>query len=117
MKGYKTVRSGLLKGSFLSISYGGIKLEYRLGVITNRPEGQGPLAVFDTLESALDFAKSMGSDPADNSFLRIFLCEFSPSKDDKLWFNHYGEPVYNTRNLPQGTLFADSVSLIEEIRW
>lgn len=102
--GYKVCRKpkGLLpKGAFQTDQ------RYRLGGWVGRPACSGPLSVFATLDNAVSFLR-MYPKACD---LVIYLCEFVPSQNTKLW-----KPGLTcTMSLPDGTLFADAVKLLERI--
>lgn len=79
---------------------------YEIGKWTKRPEKCGPLAIFDTLKSAVYFMDSIYTDKI------YFQCKYKKSKETVL----YNDRGYHTRTkLPQGTILADKVKLIRRI--
>lgn len=84
---------------------------YKINKWTRPFPGCGPLAVFDSLELARPFA--LGS--------HLFQCEYVQSAEYTLWYfdqNSEGRTIKiekMTPNLP-GTVLADKVKLLEEIR-
>jgi len=83
------------------------QVEYIPNVFICRPLNCGPLAIFDSLENAKCFAP--------RSQFQFYICEYTPSKDNSLWFHdHIFERLeYKVKDFPKGTLFADSVKLIK----
>jgi hypothetical protein len=97
--GYKVV--GRNFGSMTrDIRRAGVK--YRIKKWVSRRRGCGPLAVFGTLERAINFAKINFDD------YFIYKVKYTESKEHSLWdFNH--ENCF----LPEGTLLATSVMLLK----
>jgi len=93
-------------------SYAGMEWRYQIGVPQVRHDkiGWGPMAVFKTLKDLIAFVEE---DECDWSTV-AFKCEYTPSKDKSLWCPDYPCQM----RLPEGTAFADSVTLLEEVkRW
>ena len=111
IKGYKCTNR--LFDDIVSFSNRGRQCVYGIDEVTQRPEGQGPLAVFATLEDAIEFAGATEE--------RIYECESLPSLDNRLWLNclypvagNFEEVYYyniDVITLPKGTMFADKVKL------
>lgn len=131
--GYKVVREiyPILYGSIYLPS--GRGLYYFLGEKTTIPSNEyGPMAVFDTIEDTRIF---LFKDLVCTVGLRAFKVEYKPSNQRCLWFVSgykypplYGDcpflyterPVVQERELfqcPRGTVLADEVTLIEEVKW
>ena len=94
--------------SFMGI---GTTKGYKIGEWTEREEGEGPFAVFDSLKNALNFIIY-------NSIGNLFKCKFKKSEEKRLYFtNEHGIKRYNVSvlKLPDGTLFADRVKLIKKV--
>lgn len=128
-KGYKVVRphgDGSLSSVHTEPILGGYK--YIKGETTHREKGDGPMAVFKTLDAALQFLTPF-------SDLKIFVCEYHqcscPDRKDELifWkkqdimiagrpreFFIKNEAVKKWR-VPIGTDYASQVTLLEEIPW
>ncbi len=107
---------GVLKSAYI----GGHELTYYHDKWTIRPlledsltKACGPMAVFDTLENLKEFLKC---DWVSYSIKihRAYKCEYSPSKENRLWHRQFGM-IYDRTNLPQGTVLADSVRLLEKV--
>jgi len=109
---YKVVRSSGNGKIFLSATGMGEVTEYTLGEKTNRPKLCGPLAVFSFLVYARNFCKKLSVEN-----LVIFRCKITGSLDTKLWVK---SPVCKISvsfcDMPEGTVFADSVTLLEQIK-
>lgn len=91
-------------------------VEYRVGEWTNRPDGCGPLATFSDLDAVKKFINmymACGYLPHEYSenIFRLFECEIEPSEDQRLWTGPYHCMP------PAGTLLADRVKLIKEVRY
>lgn len=84
---------------------------YRIGAVTRRPYGFGPMAMFDTLDAAKAFSRySLGR--VRRQHYPIFRCRYVESADTRLW-DAFG-PMLGA--LPPGTRFADEVKLIWEVK-
>jgi len=104
MLGYKVVRVGCVYTSSTVFSR---CLTYEVGKITRPIKGDGPIAVFDNLEDARSFVGCTST---------IFLCEYEQSLHRNLWYRtNSNTRLYCDFTLPQGTDFADSVKLLEEV--
>jgi hypothetical protein len=110
-QGYKVVYNSPFKKQPLCSVWSPKTIPYYKGKKTKRPIKCGPLAVFNSLENAQNFAS------IDD---QIFKCRYKESKDKKFWFFNtinglieYSE--YSTERLPKGTRFADWVILLERI--
>ena len=82
-------------------------VRYVIGETTRRPKGCGPLTAFDTLNNAKAFLRAYALHPS-----TIFMCRIRKSRATKLW-------VYSAsrkRWLPKGTIFADTVTPIQQVR-
>jgi hypothetical protein len=84
---------------------------YEIGKITVPSPNWGPLAVFDTEQEAREFKDSIDFY---NTF-RIFKCEYTKSKHKRLWVGYLPSRGKDS-NFPPGTRFADSVTLLEEVK-
>lgn len=103
MKGYKVVE--IINGKLYSFMPFPCRLTYEIGKWTKPKKSCGPLAVFSSLEWAVDFLHDLDGHT-------IYECEYKPSEDKCLWVN-------NIRThkcvLPPDTQFASAVKLISEI--
>lgn len=109
MMGYKVVSGDDDKIRY-SASDLGVQLTYKIGKNTKRKFG--PLAVFSQLAPAIQFASWPDR--------TVWKCQYSKSKGKRLWYlNNNFVKIYND-NLPLGlpdcTVLADSVKLLEEIK-
>lgn len=91
--------------TFTSCSGDGHVVSYQIGGWTERPEGCGPLAIFEDLDACIGFLYKCGW-----SYIRgIFHCEAELSNDHTLW-----TPVHEMDvPIPSGTLFAERVKITE----
>ena len=83
--------------------------EYILNQTTIPGTGFGPLCVFDTLADAICFIKFDGALEKDTA---IFRCEYSPSSKTYLYD---GINKWDILKCSSGTVFADDVTIMEEI--
>lgn len=117
MLGYKVVLStgkpGVFKSAIMGPTHG---RHYRIGKTTTRKKGDGPLAVFRSRLRAVAFIKKHVDSP---SRAYVFRCAYAPSLDDKAYYFWYrtreGMIKYKKTYIPEGTVFADTIILIEEI--
>jgi len=109
MMGYKVVRINFdYDLSYKSISQMGYaEVSYHEKKEAVPEHGCGPLAVFDSLESAQNFCKLTGLWP---DHYRIWLCEYTPSDHKTLWNRFASSNLF-----PLGTVLADSVTLLSEV--
>ena len=82
---------------------------YSPGVKAVPREGDGPLAVFTSIKWARKFLSIR------NKLDRIFYVEYEPSTHCHLWFLSNNGHLYPLHCAPDGTAYADSVTLIKEI--
>jgi len=77
----------------------------------------GPLTVFSESDDAVAYKEDMsGGEDSEKGKLVIYSCFYTPSKESALWvWVKEGTGVAEASPFP-GTIFADSVSLIEEVR-
>jgi hypothetical protein len=89
----------------------GGNVTYEVGRLSVPNENCGPLAVFDTVDSAQDFARvfHLGED---DSIVRLFKAEYTPSTKTSVYDDYESFPL---SSLPAGTILADEVALIEEM--
>lgn len=81
-------------------------VEYKIGKKSFPFEGDGPLAVFDSLDTAKEFVGGNYEN------LEIFECEYTPSCESVLWLRYGVRKNYLARHLqPMGTTLADCVTL------
>jgi hypothetical protein len=103
---YKVVRSDM--SSVIMNHHNG--LIYELNIRTFPKNGNGPCAVFNSFKTALYFTDARFSPT------RIFKCEIKKSKHKMLWYIN----VFNQKIIcnypPDGTVYADWVKLIEEVK-
>jgi len=112
MIGYKIVSIQNCFGTpyYASYSmYGGSRVFYEVGKEAKPHPGCGPLAVFSTLELACSFSGARCYQAFGDLFA-IWKCEYTPSKEISVW-SHHSEKW----NLPEGTVLADSVILLERV--
>lgn len=81
---------------------------YRQGEPTIRPTANyyGPMAVFDTLVNAINFLSRYEEENRE-----IWLCSYTKSKESFLRLG----AEYKSTSFPQGTKFADIVTLLMKI--
>lgn len=110
-KGYKVVLLDRHSGTerFLSASIYAPKARaiYGIGRTTVPNTGCGPLCVFQTKRQAEIFASNL---PAFTWL--IMPCEFEPAREDQVWI--CGDHITEIGSLPEGTMLAKSVTLLEE---
>ena len=101
MLGYKVVT-----GELYSV---GKELSRRIQYIENEYVSPlyGPLAVFDTVDSARRFLDDL---VADEDY-RIYKCDYIPSVYSYLWYEDDGQTYYKMI-VPEGTRFASGVKLL-----
>jgi hypothetical protein len=109
-KGYKVVVYNKYAG-YVSCS-SPLELMYKVGKETKRPAGGGPLAVFNDKKKAQEFMRGM------LLHTKLFHCTYTPSENTYgVWFSVVGcrDYVIPLAELPNGTVLADSVTLLEEV--
>jgi hypothetical protein len=105
--GYKVIVN-CLGGHYESVAMFGIaNVIYFVDKWVEPRMGNGPLAAFDTFEDAESF--SVDTD-------MIFKCKYIPSKEKKLWYRGVGGRLFAKGDFPTGTVLADKVMLLEEIK-
>ncbi len=107
-KGYKVVNKTREDGIYQSCFTFKSPVKYPIGESTKRPKWCGPLTVFETIEDAREFIwhyKHLGI--GDN----IFECSYAKSHATTIWNPEFRFPKCE---LPEGTMLADSVTLIKE---
>jgi len=123
-KGYKLVgitRTGKLRSYALSSIDEGC-IEYEQNCWVSQPLHCGPLAVFNALDDALQFAKdqklrSLGI----HRVFALWSCDYIPSPERTLWmtykplFSGTRKVQYNNFPLAYGTRFAQRVRLLNNI--
>ena len=85
--------------------------DYKVGKWTKRPKGCGPLAVFDTYEQAKEFLGYY------DDFLQreIYSCKYRRSTDTCFWYTGKHSFTSTSDGIPDGTVFANRVKLLEQI--
>jgi hypothetical protein len=127
MVGYKVVRvwdnrywsvfNKTVEGEFSKCLLASVPDLYSVEYIINQVviPSFGPLALFDTIEHAKDFVAEEGL----RKIATIFSCEYTPSPHIDLWIRIRGERVLKRRGkfniIPPGTIFASSITLLEEV--
>jgi hypothetical protein len=121
--GYKVVRrdKGYLRSYVCSLA---AVARYRKDCFVRPKEGNGPLAVFDTLKDAIAFRASDQSKGNYDGFITaaqiqkkypIFKCEYTASHYHDLWETYTcGYKLFGTL-IPSNTKFADKVKLIKKV--
>lgn len=89
-------------------------LEYAEGLTTSRQGNNGPLGVFKSIGTALQFT---GYVAHLFSSLGIFECEYTESEAKGFWYVDEAGKLQNLGDIwvPRGTVYADSVTLIREL--
>lgn len=108
-KGYKVVLKSFCDGRLLSATEFINEIEYKIGVATRRPPGCGPLAVFDSILHAINYALY------GELIHLVYECEYVKSRDSFLW--RANGQISRGFSLPVGTRFADSVTLIKKVEY
>ena len=111
MIGYKVVENS--HGELRSFTAGilcpaGTHVVYVPGQKARPNPGCGPLCVFGTE----DDARSVRLASAD----QVWKCEYDPSNATGIWARDLEACVLSLSLLPQGTVLADSVTLLERIK-
>lgn len=97
---------------------------YQKDITTFRRVGWGPLAVFGNIPDVANFLKDQyGVSNTDydwrNEFV-VYECEITPSLDSSLYYpssyNFDRKVTFHSADLPENTVFADSVKPIKKIR-
>ncbi len=110
LEGYKLVRKEL-PNLFYSAFSDGYVTKYKLNEFTYPKKGNGPLAVFDTLDSAKNFLKEINT----KGFI-LYKCKYTKSENNYLWFVEKSlREKFCRKDLPIGTICADKVMLIEKV--
>lgn len=91
-------------------------MSYKIGIPTKRRKGWGPLCVFGSLERAIKFKKYMARQETLNNrhVFHVFSCHIEESQEMSI-YDSMGTN-YQIELLPSGTILANSVTLIEEIK-
>ena len=110
-KGYKLVYVGGHGLYSYTIWHGPYGIKYELNYWVERKEGNGPLAVFDSLEDAQSFIGAQNE-----VSWAVYSCEYTPSKDKFLWFIDKCGNTHIAHGIPHGTRFADKVKLLERVK-
>jgi len=100
-KGWKIIMSY----SRRSCTNDGHEVTYETNEITKRPNGCGPLAVFEIKKMARTFLKKFRWNTHDR---KIVKCLYKKSEDNHLWCKGYFR-----YGVPNGTRFADEVKCLE----
>jgi len=88
---------------------------YKIGIPSKRREPHGPLAVFTDRSWAFKFIRKT---LANLHFeLKTFKCEYIKSADNAIWIGRkdYPDRFVGKDYCPDGTDFADEVTLLEEV--
>ena len=90
------------------------RVVYEVGKTTKPREGCGPLAAFDTKKQAMDCILNGNC----ISTFKLWRCDYEPSKKCILFAPSYPSRITtHQKSLPNGTVLAESITLLEEIRW
>ena len=110
-EGFKVVR--VIESTLFSATILGRVTAYSRDGKTCRPEGCGPLTVFDNEGDARAFLSRYVVNSA-----ALYKCKYGKSRDNDLWQTHGTERVYTfpSPSFPDGTDFADWVELLEEVK-
>ena len=109
--GYKVVR--IDNGELVSAFNDGYIRKYSVGEWTKPRDNDGPLALFKEKKQAVDFFHIHSS--CYNKHL-IYKCEYEESDDNTLWCcTPDGMKIYIYFNIPNNTIFADKIKLIEKM--
>lgn len=120
-KGYKVVQWKSKSDRY--VSFRGFDVYfctiYKIGHITRRPQGCGPLAVFSAIKEARKFlCDHWWLHP--QADMRIVRCRYIASQDDAYWIKPTSSTLDNKPDkfYPSisGKRFADEVELIEEVK-
>lgn len=89
-------------------------VSYPVGEWAYPHEGNGPLAVFDTLANAVKF---FGIDAdVDADHYAIYLCVYEVSCEEGLWSREaHGRIVRMAFKAPDGTAYASRVMILEKV--
>lgn len=126
-KGLKicNIKINYLNGSFIryeSAFHDGKDVPYEISKWTKRPKNCGALAVFDTIEHAIDFLSNKLLSLRTHEKV-LFECKYKKSKCKRLYCERLTLPEYTETHIkelpkdeiPKGTMFADKVKLIKKI--
>jgi hypothetical protein len=118
--GYKVVRIFGTNYASCVMACRGHKV-YKIGGVTKRTEGYGPLAVFTNKKHAIRFRlEDLKYGNYEMRKILIMRCRFVESEDNEYWTLTCGSTgvlhrVYQSPT-PEGKHFADEVELIEDTR-
>jgi len=114
--GYKLVKLSPDKNHLLSLIIYNWKacVKYVIGEEAFPAKGNGPLCVFTDLEYVKPYIDEYLSYTIVDR-CKIYKCSYIPSESTKLWYT--GSFGFNEKVgfFPEGTVLADSVTLLEEI--
>jgi hypothetical protein len=121
MTGYKVVRK--YRGSYWSVFNRSIRdsilvlhcqcapdesaIKYPKNSWVQRDKKNGPFALFSLLKDAARFASTSE---------KIVSVEYEPSRAKGLWSMFQGKK-YRSSYLPCGTIFADKIKILKEVKW
>jgi len=124
-KGYKIVSISSMTEKLRSYALSGMDegcIEYEQNSWVSQPLHCGPLAVFEALDDALQFAKDQKLRSLHTSgAFALWSCDYIPSQERTLWmpcyplFSRARKVAYNSFLLPRGTRFAQRVRLLNNI--
>ncbi len=87
---------------------------YRVGKVHIRKPNTGPMAVFKNIDAARNFLNREIQSSSARSFYHIYACEIIPSDEKVLYYPNHN--MVSILALPKGTVLADAVKLIKEIK-
>ena len=92
----------------------GLSRIYRRDGWTYPHERCGPLAVFEDIENANEFAARYKGWKGSSYEYEVWECEYTPSTDKNMW-TWMDEPP-SPDSIPDGTVLADGVRLTEQVK-
>lgn len=90
------------------------RMVYYENNITKRKRGWGPMACFNSLMDVYNFCKKRGW--WNEKRYVIYVVKIKESKAKSLWYRSgYSNEITKTKDIPPGTIFADTIKLICKI--
>lgn len=117
--GYKIVFYDFQRKVYTNYLYNAQSMEYIIGRISCRPITEnglcGPITIFDCLEKARKYNRNFVMSPEHS---HIFKAEYIKSEEKLVYrYEKFHTTVFTLKNsdLPEGTVLADKIRLVEEV--
>ena len=90
-------------------------IEYKLNKCTRKNPEDGPLAVFKNKEALNRFFNEWSWWFSGTNKYAIFECKYTPSEHKFLWIMYLLRTIIKNWGIPQGTDFANNVTLTKKL--